>query len=563
MRLSRTATVILIGSLAAVFFIPFLGRVHLFDWDEINFAECSREMIKMHDYTRVYVNFKPFWEKPPMFFWMQSTAMRVFGITEFAARLPNALCGIATLIVVFLCGSRIYDRKFGVLWALAYGGSLFPNMYFKSGIIDPWFNLFIFLSLYCFILYHWKRNGFDKPGLKRSPLFYVVWSGIFMGLAVLTKGQVALMVFLLVLGVYLVYNRFRFYFGWGHALLFLAIAAAVTATWYGYETIKNGPWFITQFLKYQYRLFTTHDADQAGFFGYHYIVLLIGCFPASLLALPSFFKMRYSSRYDKDFSMWMRILFWVVTILFTIVQSRIIHYSSLAWFSITFLAANTLYKWQRKEMSYKKYVGVCIAVLGGIIAMLLLVAPFLALNIKKLIPYVHDSFAQANMAADVHWSGWEGLIGILMVVAIVIGLWRLRNGQYELAAWTFFTGTALVIFTASAVIVPKVERYSQAAAVDFFISRQGEDCYANVLGYGSYAQLFYTQKEKPADPRSYDEQWLLTGDIDKPAYFVSKVDRIDRYKAYPQLKELYRKNGFVFLKREVPAQREVDRPAHR
>ncbi len=365
MRLSKTSTVLLIGILAALFFIPFLGRVHLFDWDEINFAECSREMIKMHDYTRVYVNFKPFWEKPPMFFWMQSTAMKIFGITEFAARFPNALCGIATLIVVFLCGSRIYDRKFGVLWALAYGGSLFPNMYFKSGIIDPWFNLFIFLSLYCFILYHWKRNGFDKPGIKKKPLFYVVWSGIFMGLAVLTKGQVALMVFLLVLGVYFIYNRFRIYFGWGYALLFLLVAAAVTVTWYGYETLKNGPWFITQFLKYQYRLFSTHDADQAGFFGYHYIVLLIGCFPASLLAIPSFFKMRYRSRYEKDFTMWMRILFWVVTVLFTIVQSRIIHYSSLAWFPVTFLAANTLYKWQLGEMGYKKYVGVCIAVLGG------------------------------------------------------------------------------------------------------------------------------------------------------------------------------------------------------
>jgi 4-amino-4-deoxy-L-arabinose transferase-like glycosyltransferase len=552
MSLSKTRIAIIIGAVAALLFIPFLGRVHLFDWDEINFAECSREMIKMHDYTRVYINFKPFWEKPPMYFWMQSTAMKVFGVGEFAARLPNAICGIATLIVVFLCGTRIHDKKFGVLWALAYGGSLFPNMYFKSGIIDPWFNLFIFLSLYFFILYHWKRNAFDKEGLTKKPVVYVLGSGIFMGLAILTKGQVALMVFLLVLGVYLVYNRFRFYFGWGHALLFLLFAALVTSTWYGYETLKNGPWFIMQFLKYQYRLFSTHDADQAGFFGYHYVVLLIGCFPASLLAIPSFFKSRYSSRFDKDFKIWMVILFWVVTILFTIVQSRIIHYSSLAWFSVTFLAANTLYKWQRKELDYKKYVGVLIAILGGIVVLLLLAAPFIAMNLRKLIPYVDDKFAQANMAADVNWSGLEGLIGVLLVVAIVVGIWRLRRGEYSKAAWTLFIGTALVIFSASAVIVPKVERYSQGAAVDFFITKQGEDCYANVLGYGSYAQLFYSHKERPVNPNSYDEQWLLTGPIDKPAYFVSKVDRIDRYKQYTELKELYRKNGFVFLKRDVP-----------
>src|ERR1700742_11139 len=175
MRLPKSTVILLIGLFAAVLFIPFLGRVHLFDGDEINFAEASREMIKMDDYTRVYIDYKPFWEKPPMFFWMQSTAMKVFGVTEFAARLPNAICGIVTLIVVFLCGSRIYDRKFGVLWALAYGGALSSNMYFKSGIIDPWFNLFTFLSLYNFILYHWKRNGFDKPGVSKSQYYYVLW----------------------------------------------------------------------------------------------------------------------------------------------------------------------------------------------------------------------------------------------------------------------------------------------------------------------------------------------------------------------------------------------------
>ncbi|HWK03070.1 MAG TPA: glycosyltransferase family 39 protein [Puia sp.] len=551
MRLNKITTILLIAVLAALFFIPFLGRVHLFDWDEINFAECSREMIKMNDYTRVYVDFKPFWEKPPMFFWMQSTAMKMFGVTEFASRFPNALCGIVTLIVVFCCGRRIYDTRFGMLWALAYGGSLFPNMYFKSGIIDPWFNLFTFLSLYYFILYHWKRNGFDKQGLQKSPIYYVLWSGVFMGLAVLTKGQVALMVFLLVLGVYLIYNRFSFYFSWGHAGVFLLVALLVTSTWYGYETYTRGPWFINEFLKYQYRLFTTHDADQAGFFGYHFVVLLVGCFPASVLAIPSFFRSDYSSRYDKDFKKWMLFLFWVVLILFTIVQSRIIHYSSMAWFPLTFLAAYSLYKWQNKPAEYKKYVGVFIAILGGLISLLLLGVAVIGLNVKRLAPYVDDTFARGNMEAEVHWSGWEGIVGVLMIVTLILGIWRLNKKKFNAAAWTFFGGTAIVIFLASAIIVPKVERYSQGAAIDFFIQRQGENCYVHTLGYKSYGDLFYTYKERPTNLNSYDEKWLLTGNIDKPVYFVTKVDRTDNYK-YPELKELYRKNGFVFLKREVP-----------
>jgi 4-amino-4-deoxy-L-arabinose transferase-like glycosyltransferase len=372
-----------------------------------------------------------------------------------------------------------------------------------------------------------------------------------MGLAVLTKGQVALMVFMLVLGVYLVYNKFRFYFNWGHAFLFLGVSVAVLSTWYAYETIKRGPWFINEFLKYQYRLFTTHDADQAGFFGYHYIVLLVGCFPASILAIPAFFKGHYSSRYDKDFKKWMIYLFWVVTVLFTIVQSRIIHYSSLAWFPVTFLAAYSIYKWQRNEAVYKKYVGVFMAVLGGLISVLLLGVAIIGLKVRYLAPYVDDVFARANMEADVHWGGWEGIVGIILVVALIVGIRKLKRGQFDKAAWTLFGGMAIVVFLASAIIVPKVERYSQGANIDFFIARQGEDCYVHCLGFKSYGELFYTMKEKPANPNAYSEQWLVWGDIDKPVYFVTKVDREQNYK-FPQLKELYRKNGFVFLKREVP-----------
>ena len=125
---------VLIAVVAALFFIPFLGNVHLFDWDEINFAESSREMIVAGDYSRVMVGFKPFWEKPPLFFWMQAASMQVFGINEFSARLPNAIFGIITLLTLFYIGKKERNEQFGLLWALLYFASLLPHAYFKSGI---------------------------------------------------------------------------------------------------------------------------------------------------------------------------------------------------------------------------------------------------------------------------------------------------------------------------------------------------------------------------------------------------------------------------------------------
>lgn len=552
MKLLLRNEVILIVILGLIFFFPFLGSVHLFDWDEINFAECSREMTVLHDYSRVYIDFKPFWEKPPLFFWMQSTAMLVFGVTEFAARLPNAVCGVITLLVVFLCGTKIHDRKFGLFWALAFGGSLFPHFYFKSGIIDPWFNLFTFSSLYFLICYHWKRNGFDNENLQRKLISYICLSAIFMGLALLTKGPVALLIFMLVLFLYLVYNRFKIYFNWWHVILFLCITFMVTLPWYGYETLKNGPWFITEFIRYQYRLFTTHDAGQSGFPGYHFVVILLGCFPASVFAIPSFFKTTQGTKSEKDMSVWMLILFWVVMVLFTVVKSRIIHYSSLAWFPVSFLAAFTFYKWERNEKTLPSYIPYLVGVIGGIISAALIILPFFAMHIRSFIPYVEDGFAKAAMMAEVKWSGVESLTGVLMLLVIYAGLRRLKRKKFISAAWTFFGGTAIVIFMASAILIPKVEQYSQGAAIDFFIQHRGEDCYMQTLGYKSYGDLFYAEKTKPDDERSYDMNWLLTGDIDKPVYFVTKINKVDNYKDYKDFEELYRKNGFVFLKRTPP-----------
>lgn len=68
--------------------------------DKINFAEAAREMIVTGHWLRVHIDYAPFWEKPPLFIWLQAIAMSVFGVNEFAARLPNALIGVATLQIL-------------------------------------------------------------------------------------------------------------------------------------------------------------------------------------------------------------------------------------------------------------------------------------------------------------------------------------------------------------------------------------------------------------------------------------------------------------------------------
>ncbi|MDG1720005.1 MAG: glycosyltransferase family 39 protein, partial [Bacteroidia bacterium] len=103
--------------------IPFLGEIHLFDWDEINFAEAAREMVASGDWFNVQINFEPFWEKPPLFIWIQALFMTIFGVNEFAARLPNVIIGLLTLFAIYRNVNKRYGENASLCSVLLYIGS--------------------------------------------------------------------------------------------------------------------------------------------------------------------------------------------------------------------------------------------------------------------------------------------------------------------------------------------------------------------------------------------------------------------------------------------------------
>jgi 4-amino-4-deoxy-L-arabinose transferase-like glycosyltransferase len=534
--------------LGALLYLPFLGGVHLFDWDEINFAEISREMLLTKDYGRVYINFEPFWEKPPLFFWLQSSAMAVFGVGEYAARFPNAICGILTLVVLYRMGRQLYNHRFGLIWALTYFGTVLPLLYFKSSIIDPWFNFFIFTGLYGFILYHWKKNEFDLE-LKGNKWLYLFLGGFLIGLGIITKGPVAYLIAVLTMGVYWVYQRFRFYINIPQFLFFSFAASIIMLSWYGIETWKNGPWFIFEFNRYQYRLFSTPDAGHSGFFGYHFVVLLLGCFPASIFALRAFGKLpEPEKRYQADFRRWMKYLLFVVLILFSIVKSKIVHYSSMAYFPLTFLAAVVLYQIIEGKIAFNRAMRIGLWSVAGLYMLLTISMPFLAGNLEVLKPLFKDPFAVANMDAQVHWTGFEIIPGLFLFALLLYSLPKFRSD-----AWTafrlLFLGTGVFVMLTLIFFIKRIEGYSQRAAIEFCEKRVGEDCYVITDGYKSYVHLFYTRKPKVTNPKSWDKEWLLHGEIDKDVYAITKIDRTEELESIPEFKEIGRKNGFVFYKR--------------
>jgi 4-amino-4-deoxy-L-arabinose transferase-like glycosyltransferase len=530
---------------AALLFIPFLGGEHLFDWDEINFAEAAREMIITGDYLTVQINFQPFWEKPPLFIWMQVLSMKLFGINEFAARFPNAICGIVTLIVLFSIGRKTKNNLFGLLWVLAYAGSVLPFFYFKSGIIDPWFNLFIFLGVYFLMLYAYPKDA--------NKIRNVSLSAAFAGLAMLTKGPVGFLLVALTGGVFLIWEKFQVKVRMQDVLIYFLVLALVGGSWFILQILNGHLDTVKEFIVYQVRLFQTQDAGHGGFFGYHFVVLLFGVFPSSILALKAFQKENSSDEFYRLLKKWMVILFWVVLILFSIVKTKIVHYSSLAYFPISFLAAAFVYQAWQGNFRWSKWMSVLTLFIASVIALLVIGLQFVE-KYKNIIiekDLINDVFAVENLKAEANWTGFEFLPGVLFLIAVIL-IFSLIKKNNPLKRSIYLWGTTL-LFTLSVILilVPRIEKYSQNALIEFFQSKAGKDVYVKNLYFKSYATYFYSETQPPENPNFYDTNWLLTGDIDKDVYFVTKIHRAHQLEEYKDVKEIGRKNGFVFYLREA------------
>jgi 4-amino-4-deoxy-L-arabinose transferase-like glycosyltransferase len=530
MNRTRTVTVLVAAGFVALTVIPLLGNAYLFDWDEVNFAECAREMIVSGDYLHPQIEFEPFWEKPPLFFWLQAASMHVFGVSEFAARFPNALVGIATVVLLILLGARWLDLQFGSLWALLWVGSLLPQFYMHSGLIDPLFNLLMFssctaalTSLHAAHRYRW-----------------LTLSGLLLGLAVLTKGPVA---FGLVGIPLLVVWMMRY--GWKRTMLdgviVFLFGVLPFALWLLSDRSEYGQWFMHSFLRYQIRLLTTGDAGHSGPLYYHVVVLLLGCFPASWLALPAV-KPTWRSGVLQLPSIAMVVMLVTVLVVFSIVQTKIVHYSSLAYFPITFFAAQVLYRWWHKP---NRRFPIALVMIGSVlVAAAMIATPLVLANRDLLLQLVRDDFARSIVETTVpHWKGIEWSAGALVLVAVAVALLMVRRVP-RAALGVMMIGLALSVSAFVRIVAPRIQDFTQRPVVEFCRRYAQSDVIIHPVGFKTYMHLYYAKRRPDRCPRSLGvprsewEAYLLDGNPPCDVIFVAK-----RTKAA----DLLRRSDFVQL----------------
>jgi 4-amino-4-deoxy-L-arabinose transferase-like glycosyltransferase len=316
----RTSSLRDVVILLLVCFLVFwwrLGKLGLIDPDEPFYAETAREMVATGDWITPQIFGRPQFEKPIFFYWLTAASFKVFGETEFAARVPSALPATVLVGLVYVFGCGFAGRRAAFLAALVLATGLEFAIMSRLMLTDIALALFVAGAMFCY----WRTQ--EDPA-RRS--VWLILHFICGGLALLTKGPIGSLVTLLAVAAYSWLARRRLaYRGpafWGG----LALYALIGVPWYAVMLWKFGREYFDAFFIHENVMRVIQAEHPANNHWYYYIAILalgsIPWMPALALAVN---RARCHFRSDPRLAfLWC----WILSSLafLTIVQSKLPSY---------------------------------------------------------------------------------------------------------------------------------------------------------------------------------------------------------------------------------------------
>jgi 4-amino-4-deoxy-L-arabinose transferase-like glycosyltransferase len=171
-----------IVALWALIYVPGLFSPPLLDDADARHAEAAREMLERHDFVTMYVDGVRYLEKAPLPYWLNAASHVLFGVSEFAVRLPISLAALALFLAVFWLGRDLAGEKAGFFAAIILTTAIGPYIYTRFFIPDIMVCLWLTLTVHLFV-----RTLAGEP-----PAFLCWMLGAVTALNVLTKGLIGI-----------------------------------------------------------------------------------------------------------------------------------------------------------------------------------------------------------------------------------------------------------------------------------------------------------------------------------------------------------------------------------
>ena len=513
---SRPAHYALLAAAHLLLTLPNLGGPTLWDMDEGVNAEAGREMLESGNWITPYYNYELRTAKPALLYWLQAASYSLFGVTEFAARLPAVLCGLGSVWFTYELGRRLFAPSTGLLAGLVLASCIEFCLISHSATPDPPLILFLTGAMFCY----WAGSEGDRR-------WWFVPTAALCGLATLAKGPIGVGIPGLVILLHLAWTR-QLGKLWDRRLLLGALTfILVAAPWYGFVALDTkGRWVKAFFLNENLQRFNQPADGHRGPPWLHAAMLIALFAPWSTFLIPTFWQAVREARRPLDASAepdtanryrFLLVWFLVVLTIFSIAATKLPNYILPLYPALAILTARWLDRWRAGELTVPRWVLIAAAagcVLVGVVYILALL--LMAGTIPS--PFKGKAFGSMPTLEPHAWIG---------AIPIIVGVWfgwqAVRDRRTEALA-AFAAGAVAFLGLIGATATNALEDYkvSRYLAEEVGLRQPDRDIRIGSFGWLRHSAVFYVRREitRFYDPKDVDEFLALP----RPAYVIVPED---------------------------------------
>jgi 4-amino-4-deoxy-L-arabinose transferase-like glycosyltransferase len=283
LKLRQSGLYLGLAVLLIAVWLATLANRPLFNPDEGRYAEIPREMLSGGDWVIPHLDGLDYIEKPPLQYWATATMYRLFGVSEFAARLYTALTALGTVALVGLLGTRLGGRDTGWRAAAIASGMVMMVILGQLVTLDMSLTFYMTASMTGFVLAQQANESAQQA--KDSWPKWMLMAWIAAALGVLTKGLVAAAIPAAVLVIYSLCSRDftpwrKLNLAWG-----LPVFLGLTVPWHWLAAVRRHEFLQFFFVHEHFARYLTPIADREESWWFFGMVFLIGTVPWTVPAL--------------------------------------------------------------------------------------------------------------------------------------------------------------------------------------------------------------------------------------------------------------------------------------
>ena len=485
-----------------------LGVMGVMDKTEALFVEVAHQVYLTDDWITPRWNWQTFFDYPIWGYWMVALSFKLFGVSEWAARLPVALTAIALVALSFYAlryfGLNGQDEQLETRqkWIRAWIGTgivaLNPGWvgWGRTSVTDMFLSSAIAMAMLSFFLGYAQP---DKPKVQQR--WYLV-APVFAAIAVLAKGPVGLLLPALAISIFLIYvGQFWQVLREIKLIAMIGIFLLITVPWYGLAAQVNGAEFIGTFFGFSnFQRFTSVLYRHAGPWYFYLPYCFILLFPWSLFLPLAIARLQFwrkkvwaSTPRNRQLGLFCFVWFMVILVFFSAAATKLPGYilpivPAGAIMITLFWGEEMLVN---REKVYQQWPFLTSGIITTVLFFGLAIAAFISPKLAGSDP------AFPTFGATLEASGIPVIFGVILTALGIFSAILLIKKNYR--PW-FWTSNLLFFVTLLTVVVPPLAPimdsqrqlpFRELAKVVGQVAKPQELVF--LMGYPRYSLVHYSQ----------------------------------------------------------------------